>query len=66
MVKKKYDTYLDSILDDSFILRQREYFNDKGDFVVEGISKAETDLPYPDEMVILSTLMTNMEKPWGD
>ncbi len=35
----------------------------EGDFVVEGISKAETDLPYPDKLVILSTLMTNIEKP---
>ncbi len=66
MVKKKYDTYLDSILDDSFIVRHREYVNDKGDFVVEGIGKIETDLLYPDELVILSTLMTNIEKPGGD
>jgi len=61
MSKKKYDTYLDSLLDDSFITRDREYFNDRGEFVVEGELR-ENSQRIPKQIAILSGIITDETK----
>jgi len=66
MAKKSYDTYLEALLDDAFLVRDREYVNDKGKLVVEGVLKDREGGPYPDDLVLLSTLMTNIKKPGAD
>lgn len=55
-----YDTYLDSLLDDAFATIAREYLNEKGEFVTEGIPKeGRWD---PETLAILSGLIADESK----
>lgn len=75
-MKKVYDSFLESQLDTSFIIRDKEYVDSDGRYIVEGLnvsegspqdsqqdnSEEDSILNLPNRLKILSTIITDKRR----